>query len=317
MADKLTKTIQRFQAKIDAGSFYEAHQTLRTITNRYVKSKQYKEARDLLYQGTSTLIKNKEYASASDLLSYLIQIYEEEKLDVGDKDAKHKLIELISSLPNDDPSLNDLAKSSIAWSQKSSECKVFGDCDLHHLFGTKFISALKNNSGAGKEEEEKKSKIFAIAELHLILGTFESVPVYVDYLYELSQKNSGIDPGVYLSRAIINYAYLENIKFMKEALSLFINKVKTDKEEEIKGVIYFEKYPLLNFLQLLVETLQKEPQTNSQKFLKLYDYYKPELQKNKFLVPVEYIGKLYFNLILGNSNQQANMLANFMGGLLK
>ena len=59
MSDKLARTIQRFQAKIDSGSFYEAHQTLRTITNRYVKAKQYKEARDLLYQGSTILLKIK------------------------------------------------------------------------------------------------------------------------------------------------------------------------------------------------------------------------------------------------------------------
>ena len=55
MSDKLQRTITRFRAKIDAGSYYEAHQTVRTITNRYVKAKQYSDAIDLLYQAASIL----------------------------------------------------------------------------------------------------------------------------------------------------------------------------------------------------------------------------------------------------------------------
>ncbi|WLF81133.1 hypothetical protein PVL30_004930 [Lodderomyces elongisporus] len=322
MSDKLARTIQRFQTKIDSGSFYEAHQTIRTITNRYVKAKQYTEARDLLYQGATILTKNKEYASASDLINYLIQVYDEEELKITDKDAKYKLIELISNLPNDDPSLNDLANASISWSQKSSVCEKFGDSDLHHLFGVKLLSSLENdadNNGVAARDAEQKSKLFAIAELHLVLGTFESVPIYVSYLAKTAQINKDIDPGVFLSRAVINYAYLKNIKFVKEAQTLFFEKIKgyVGKEGEvIKSVEYFENYPLLNFIQLLVQTIQKEPSTNGQKFLKLYDHYKLLLKQREILAPVEYLGKLYFNLNLG-SGQGGNMLANLMGGLFK
>ncbi|KAI5958729.1 uncharacterized protein KGF55_005727 [Candida pseudojiufengensis] len=312
MSDRLNKTIQRFQAKVDSGSFYEAHQTLRTITNRYVKSKQYKEARDLLYQGSSILIKNKEYASAADLINYLIQIYEEEKITITDTDSKLKLIELISNLPNNDPSLNDLAKTSINWSIKSPECSKFGDNDLHHLFGTKLLNSINDET-----DNEKKLNKFAIAELHLVLGTFESIPIYTNFLVEVSKSNPSIDPGVFLSRAILNYSYLKNINFVKEAQSIFFKNILIESESINDEVLYTENQPLLNFLQLLTLVLQKEPQTNSQKFLKLFNNYKGELKKYEILTSVEYLGKLYFNLNIGNSGQSNNMLANFMSGLLK
>ncbi|KAI5967162.1 hypothetical protein CANMA_003219 [Candida margitis] len=314
MSDKLAKTIQRFQSKIDSGSFYEAHQTLRTITNRYVKAKQYPEARDLLYQGATILIQNKEYASASDLIIYLVQIYEEEELKVTDKDAKLKLIELISSLPNNDPSLNDLAKASITWSQKSQGCKNFGDNDLHHLFGSKFIQAAEGEN----IDYEQKVKIFAVAELHLVLGTFESVPIYVNFLVGTARANPDADQGALLARAVLNYAYLKNIKFVQEAKSLFLRSVNIEAEAEAVGnVQYFERKPLLNFVQLLIEVLQKDPQTNGQKFRKLYDHYKSILKERELLAPVEYLGKLYFNLNIGNSNNQGGLMANLMGGLFK
>ncbi|KAI5949108.1 hypothetical protein KGF57_004938 [Candida theae] len=312
MSDKLAKTIQRFQSKIDSGSFYEAHQTLRTITNRYVKAQQYSEARDLLYQGANILIQNKEFASASDLIIYLIQIYDEEGLKVTDKDAKLKLIELISNLPNNDPSLNDLAKASITWSQKSEGCKNFGDNDLHHLFGSKLLQA------AGEEsiEYEQKVKLFAIAELHLVLGTFESVPIYVKFLIDTAKANSDVDPGALLARPVLNYAYLKNIKFAQEAQSLFLKGINAE-SETIGEVQYFDKKPLLNFVQLLSEVLQKDPQTNSQKYRKLYDQYYTVLKSAELLPPVEYLGKLYFNLSIGNSNNQGGLMANLMSGLFK
>ncbi|CAI5759780.1 unnamed protein product [Candida verbasci] len=308
--DKLSRTIQRFQAKIDSGSFYEAHQTLRTITNRYVKSKQYKEARDLLYQGTTILIKNKEYASASDLINYLINIYEEEQITIEDKDSKFRLIELIEKLPNNDPSLNDLAKNSISWSTKNNSiCNKFGDPDLHHLFGSKFLETDDSI------DEENKVKVFAIAELHLVLGTSQSIPLYINYLIRCSKANSDVDPGVFLSRAIINYSYLKNINFVKESQELFLKSVEGG--EEMGSIRFFEQFPLLNFLQLLVLTLQVEPSTNSAKFTKLYSQYKSILEKYEILSSIEYLGSLYFNLKIGNQNQQSNMLANFMSGLFK
>lgn len=48
---KLAKTLQRFESKIKAGDYYEAHQTLRTIANRYVRSKSYEHAIELISQG--------------------------------------------------------------------------------------------------------------------------------------------------------------------------------------------------------------------------------------------------------------------------
>lgn len=327
MSDKLARTIQRFQAKIDSGSFYEAHQTLRTITNRYVKAKQYKEARDLLYQGSTILLKNKEFASASDLINYLIQIYDEEGILVSDKDAKLKLIDLISNLPNNDPSLSDLAKSSLNWSKKSPGCEKFGDCELHHLFGSKFLKFVEYGASQHDTElengkvvldPEERAKVFAIAELHLVLGTFESVPLYINYLVQYAKANPEVDPGVFLGRAIVNYSYLKNIKFVKEAQDIFLKEIEVTNKETLKSDFqFFQNYSVLNFLQLLVITLQKEHTSNSQKFVKLYEQYRGTLQQYELLAPVEYLGKIYFNVNIGNSNQQGNMLANIMSGLFK
>lgn len=313
MSDKITKTIQRFQQRVDNKEFYEAHQTIRTIVNRYVRSKQFTPAIAILAQGSAILSTNKEYASATDLILYMIQVYEEAGIASSDKEHKTKLAELVSLLPDTDPALGDIAKASITWS-KASDGLTFGDASLHHLFGCKLLGAV-----ASQQLEENKYKMFTVAELHLILGTFESLPVYVDYLYEWYTKNgSDADPGKFLARAVYNYAYLRNIKFLNTAIErfhgLYIKDMNPSVEQSGSQII-FKDQPFLNFLLLLAATLGKSEAGD--KFMKLYSHYKSQLTEYQLIAPTEYLGNLYFQLRLGNPNAGNNMLANLMGGLFK
>jgi hypothetical protein len=328
---KLQRTIARFQAKIDSGSYYEAHQTLRTITNRYVKAGQFEEAVDLLYQGSLILAKKGEFASATDLITYLIQVYTEAGYTSQQKDYKVKLVELISHLPDGESSLIDLCKQATGWSKTAEN--QFGDNDLHHFFGVKFLNHVKNGDGEGViRSEDDRLKLFGIAELHLILGTYESLPVYVEYLAEWATgvkgpKSDGselstttTDYGLFLGRAILNYAYLKNIKFVKEARDIFFSIVKDRaqyevvKEGDLETYI-FPEHPLLNFLQLLVITLSLENvPANGKKFMSLYNQYKELLKITGVLGGVEYLGDIYFDLKIGGGNGGGG-LASLMGNL--
>lgn len=321
MSDKLLRTIARFQQRIENKEFYEAHQTLRTITNRYVKAGQYKEAVDLLYQGLTILSKNKEYASASDLILYLILVYTESSTPCSgtgaNKDYRNKIIELVSLLPDEDPSLGDLSKKALQWSIDFGEVKsIFGDSSLHHVFGVKLL-----NAAAAQPTEAEKHKFFGVAELHLVLGTYESLPVYIDFLYKWFDSEGG-DPGVYLSRAVVNYAYLKNVKFVHTAIKLFLARYLMAEKEEVEEIendgqrlFLFKESQLLNFLQLLAATLDKA--LAGDKFMKLYSNYKPVITQKGFINSVDYIGRLFFNLNLGSTSGGGNMLANMMGSFFK
>ncbi|CAH6722645.1 golgi to ER traffic protein 4 [[Candida] jaroonii] len=303
MSDKLNRTIARFQAKINNGEFYEAHQTLRTITNRYVKSKNFPEAVNLLYQGSVILSENKEYSSSSDLILYLIEVLGES--DIYSKEIKLKLIEMISKLPNNEPSLIEISKKVINLSKVVDESK-FGDYDYHNLFGNKFLLASQS------ENTKEREKIFQLSELHLVLGNLTSLQQYVEFLIKWA-KSTNEDPGLFLSRAIINYSYLKNMQYVQQSLKIFVSEFKHDEilEEGDDKIYYYNDFKLLNFLQLLVITLNTN---NGTKFLKLYESYKPTLVEYELLAPVEYLGRFYFNLKLGNTNNN-NMLANLMNGL--
>lgn len=315
MSDKLARTIARFQTKINNGEFYEAHQTLRTITNRFVKSKNYDEAINLLYQGSVILSTNKEYSSSSDLILYLIEIIQENCSERFTKELKLQFVELVSNLPNSEPSLIDISKKLINLSKVVDDLK-FGETIFHNVFGNKFLQQVQNEEMVETERE----KLFQLAELHLILGSTSSLEMYVDFLFQWFKSSSSQDPGIYLGRAIINYAYLMNLQYMRDSLDRFLQElIKYDSNYQLltegsDKIYYYEKFELVNFFQLLVITLSKSD--NGKKFMKLYETYRLSLQQSELINSVDYIGRLYYKLKLGNPQNQ-NMLANFMSGLFK
>lgn len=312
---RLELTIKRFEARIEAGQFYEAHQTLRTIINRYVKAKQYDEATKILAHGAQLLAEKQQYPLSADLISYLIDVYSEEHR--CDNKLKQMVIDLVQQLPPTEPLLVDLSKQAILWSQAEENLK-YGDSKLHDVFGAKLAKALTEASQLNADDD---AKLFAVTELHLILGSHESVSVYIDLLYRWGQFTSNHDPGLFLSRAIINYGYLKNINFVTESSLKFINKFREDYANGVdvsyENIIIYEcdTFPLINFAQLLAVTLRKSEDAST-KFLGLYNHYKLSLHESDLLAPVEYLAKEYFGLQLG-APKQGNMMANLLGDFFK
>ena len=150
-------------------------------------------------------------------------------------------------------------------------------------------------------DPEERAKVFAIAELHLVLGTFESVPLYINYLVQYAKANPEVDPG-YFGPGHRKLFLLEEYQICQRSTGYFLKEIEVTNKETLKSDFqFFQNYPVLNFLQLLVITLQKEHTSNSQKFVKLYEQYRGTLQQYELLAPVEYLGKIYFNVNIGNS----------------
>lgn len=89
-------------SRIEEGDYYEAHQQIRTIANRYVRSQDYPSAVDLLGTGAGMLLKAGQGGSGSDLCVYLMEVYNkaEMKPDVANK---ARLVSLLRSFPENEP----------------------------------------------------------------------------------------------------------------------------------------------------------------------------------------------------------------------
>ena len=66
--------------RISEGNYYEAHQQLRVVASRYVKSSDWDSAIDILYGGALALLKAGQGGSGADLGCFLVEV-----LDKADK----------------------------------------------------------------------------------------------------------------------------------------------------------------------------------------------------------------------------------------
>ncbi|GCE99002.1 Golgi to ER traffic protein 4 [Zygosaccharomyces mellis] len=297
---KLQRTLQRFQIKIEAGDFYEAHQTLRTIANRYVRSKSYQDAIDLITQGSLSFLKAGQGGSGTDLIFYLLEVYDLAQIDV-DETSVSRLVQLLMAVDASEPNLKDVVTGMNNWSIKFSEFK-FGDPSLHNVIGSKFIEG-------GYVYE---------AERYLMLGNHDSLLKYVELLWDwFKQENDASSIGDYFSRLVFSYLFISNLAWAYEAKELFLQlfidqfhpQVETFDKNGFK-LFFFSEIADLNFLQLLLLTCQTK---NKELFLNLKDHYSGSSQK--YSNELEFLGQEYFGIVAKKqSNLLQDMMAGFLGG---
>lgn len=90
------------QSRIQEGDYYEAHQALRTIANRYVKAKDYTSALELLTTGAQLLLKAGQGGSGADLCVYVMEIYDKAELK-PDTANKARILGLLRAFPPNEP----------------------------------------------------------------------------------------------------------------------------------------------------------------------------------------------------------------------
>ncbi|KAK4985060.1 hypothetical protein LTR66_008294 [Elasticomyces elasticus] len=100
MSNKIQKTLARQQQKIEEGAYYEAHQQLRVIASRYVKSADYASAIDLLSSGATLLLKAGQGGSGGDLCMFLMEVFQKAECRC-DSANKARLVGLLRAFPAD------------------------------------------------------------------------------------------------------------------------------------------------------------------------------------------------------------------------
>ncbi|KAK4501212.1 hypothetical protein PRZ48_007019 [Zasmidium cellare] len=303
MSNKIQKVLARQQAKIEEGDFYEAHQQLRTIANRYVKSQDWSAAVDLLSNGASMLLKAGQGGSGSDLCIYLMEVYQkaEMKADVGNK---ARILGLLRSFPPNEPSKKKFVTGIVEWSSKHSEFPA-GDPELHHVIGTLYA-----------EEGEPYD-----AERHLTLGTSDSAAIFADLEYTWYSSDEPSTASHYAARAVFPYLLIGNTRAANKALLLFTSKLSTSHpglgvqsiSSPSSDIRIYPSLPLLNFLGLLLLAIQR----GSADLLKqLKTHYAAHLKEvPHWEEPLLQIGEMYFGIkIPSQSNPMFDMMSSMLMG---
>ncbi|PVU95498.1 hypothetical protein BB561_001800 [Smittium simulii] len=301
------RILKNLLTSISEGNYYEGHQALRTVVNRYIKSSKFDAAIDFLHAGAKELSKHDQWGSVSDLILYILKIYKEQNLPVS-VENKERLCDLLVDYPVDDKEIKTIISSATAWSISSSNSSS-GDSVLHHFFGT-FLSQ-------GNE--------FIDSEKHFLFGTPESAVSYGKMLYAWSVATGGNHHGIFLSRGVLQYLSLGNIDMSSNCLSSFMKCLKLNNSsfEAVEAesqygnitVEYTKDHPLVGFCQLVLMAVQKSngdinsPASRTFSVCrKRYSVYFAENEKH-FSSILDKIGALYFGILV---QKQANMFEDLM-----
>ncbi|KAK5199255.1 hypothetical protein LTR99_001296 [Exophiala xenobiotica] len=308
MSAKIAKTIARQKEKIAEGNFYEAHQQLRVITSRYLKSSDYTSACDVLYNGALLLLRAGQGGSGGDLAMMLLnEVYNKGEFVCNDANKK-RLFEILHAFPPDEPTRKRFITETVGWSGRFGELER-GDPEVQDQVGRVFA-----NEGEVYD-----------AERHLILGTSSSAPVLASLHYNWYTLDQPHLAGIYASRSVLPYLLMGNLASANAALSTFTSHLTTSNphllamsqpiESSKSGLSLriFPSIPLLNFLSLLLLAAQKG---DAGLYRQLCKYYAPHLKDADTLWSdaLSNIGEVWFGIRM--PRQGGNPLFDMMGSML-
>ncbi|GAV28260.1 hypothetical protein PMKS-001730 [Pichia membranifaciens] len=318
--NKMKKSLARFRERINNGSYYEAQQTIRSITNRYVHSKNYEAAISLLYQSTMILLESKQYDEAADLYLYLLEVLQDENKSVEEFEAADlgKIVNILSTFPNTDANLANLAKET----SKFANSKVGSDVGLpkiNLLLGTKLLQ-----SGVASQIGQSERYLFLTNDVNAL-----KLIVELEY-HTFKAEGKPEYFGLYLSRVVLPYLSIKNVKFAELALKKMLEDFQEDtpceRFQNVNGMLIFEAdsdgnldncYKLVNFLQLLLALAKKGSKEDSNIFSLILKRYQNVLKGYEGLFErINEIAVIYYNIsfIKKQSNLLQDMMGSFLGG---
>ena len=97
---------------------------------------------------------------------------------------------------------------------------------------------------------------------------------------------------------------LEEYQICQRSTGYFLKEIEVTNKETLKfDFQFYQNYPVLNFCNYWL-LLYKRSTRQIVKVCQIIRTIQGTLQQYELLAPVEYLGKIYFNVNIGNSNQQ-------------
>lgn len=306
---KLKKSLQRFSERIQNGSFYEAEQTILSISTRYIYSKNYQLAIDLIFNAIVILLDNAKYDMAASLYYKLLEIFEQAKIDQRDQNSKLETI--LKLFPNGDQNWSTLAKETLKFERNVSDEFQFGK--VNEILGLKLLNG-------GKAEFVNLSEQFLITS-----PNEEIVSQLVNFeLESMKISNDESNFGSYVSRLVLSYLLTNNTKFAQLSLDLMLSQKPSYFPEptDIKGLKIYEtqsddqfgfNIKLVNYLQLLIECCEKGQQRH---FSILFKNYANVIEHFEGLINVvNTLAETKYNFsVIRKQTNPLQMMGNLLGG---
>lgn len=280
------------------------------VTSRHLKTLDYTSAADILSNGSLLLLRAGQGGSGGDLaITLLTDVYIKAQWPV-DKANKSRILEILKAFQPGEPTRKRFIQEITNWSTKpdiEGSHPERGDPELHHEIGV-----LLANEGEAYE-----------AERHLLLGqTPQSSQPLAKMHYDWYKEDSPHTAAIYASRSVLPYLILGNLQSATTALAVFTSLLLTNNtsiptqtiESSKTSVRIFPALPLLNFLSLLVLSVQKADRSLFQQLAKHYATHLKDLD-DLWSDALAKIGEIWFGIKLPRQSG-SNPLFDMMGSML-
>jgi len=250
-----------------------------------VGQKKYNDAIDLMQSGISELLKHEQINSATELANLLFDGFRSASAPVNQENLD--IIKNLASLyphHKDNRAKVSFMKSALKWviDQKNKDAEQ----QLLNTFG----KLLLNGKDYGRSYQ--------------YLIKTENIDDLVMLLVEWTQQSLPTERDLFVTRAVLNLASQGKVKNADDVLHKFLEHY------------YPLQTPLINFLRLLLLTLQKKSES-FQQFDLLRTKYKRSLSRDpEFVVLIDTIAQKFYKIPPPNTGGIGNLLQNLVRGMM-
>ena len=280
------RVLDKLEASVNAGNYYEAHQMYRTLHFRYSMQKKYKELFELLYSGARLLLHKKQLTSGADLSNLVVDVLVKSTEPVSE-DHFNKLSELFGLIGPTVPERETFLANALRWSVTGSPEYKTGHPQFHKAVAQIFW----------------REKNYVLARYHFLHSTDGSgFAMMLVEIHTMQGYPSEVD--LFITQVVLQYLCLQNKTTAADAFQCY-----TSKHPHIKaGPPYL--LPLLNFIWFLLKAIEsgKLPV-----FTLLCKKYKPSIDRDPtYMSYLNKIAQIFFGVPPQRPRNQG-----FLGNLMQ
>ena len=227
-----------------------------SVSQRYIKQKQFDAANELLVDGCLKMLKHEQYGSVIDLIDRLLSLLGSMNLDLNDVQTMNNITEIVSAFPVEDQQFEPFIMKIIKWARQES-------VKVHHLVAT--IHFKLGN--------------YYDAEYHYVRGDKQSAIMLGRMEYEFSLDKQQQDPGYFILRAVGALLLQAKLEEAEAAYREFIRMSEWDNSQ----MNLITDHPLLNFTTILVQVVKNQ---DLESFCKATSLIQQTLSIDNYLVQV-------------------------------
>ncbi|KAL3685838.1 hypothetical protein R1sor_003860 [Riccia sorocarpa] len=287
----LAKTLQKLEKSVEAGNYYEAQQTYKTVYARFMAGKKYDEAMELLQNGACVQLKHGQVTCGAELAVLLIETSGKAGVPYN-SETLERIVAIYKEFPQVDggPVRTGPEEGNISEETVEARTRVEGCASFLKAAIKWSIESGGHSKGAPELHKMLAEYIWTQspfpelgkASVHFLRGNCPEA--FASAVVDCMNKCYAGEADLVVARAVLQYCVLGNLR---DANILF-NRVRDTCGDKLPD------RPLLHFIKFLLQTLERDALPL---FRMLRQNYKPSIDRDPtFEEYLEEIAERFFNV---------------------